>query len=235
MAETLGDESINRGKIYVFLIFMLAYGFLFYGLIGATARSHDVLIFYIWFTAILGFAAIVVDFSLKKADLPLDTVVHEDNSGFRSFKMQLIIGVVICVLYGLFISSTGSALVKAPEFGIFDSKAGEGFLSGTVGGLETLPFFTFLFPTAYAILYKRFGSLSLLLAAGIAISGFTFFHLWRYSYDIIALWSVAIFAAINIVLIYVFRSSLIPFMLHFTNNILIVLLVLQAYGFIVAV
>ena len=235
----LGSE-VDNGKVYYFLFLLSVYALLFFFYIGANAVDQGVIRFYMLFGLILGFIPLLIDYFMNNGkELPLDTISYENDSTISFFNnpsVQLISSFLLGVLTFIKIKFTQEAFIQAPQFHIslfsINSKFANAFLSGIVGGVfETIVFFGFLFPTSYAI-FKKMGfskGVSLFLAI-IGTSGlFTLFHYWRYAYLITALVSVFVFGVFMCLLTYAYRSTLPAMVVHFVNNFLVIMMVVQGF------
>ena len=238
-AYALGNESDN-GKIYYFLFLFIVYAVLFFFYIGANAVDKGIIRFYMMFGLILGFIPLLIDYFINKnKELPLDTISYENNSiipFFNNSSVQLISAFLLGALTFLKIKFTQEAFIQAPQFHIslfsINSKFANAFLSGITGGVfETIVFFGFLFPTLYAVFKKTgFNEWSSLFWSVLVTSGFfTLFHYWRYAYLITALVSVFVFAVLMCLLTYAYKSTIPAMVVHFMNNFLVIVLVVQGF------
>ncbi len=226
--EALGSEEITREK-NLFLVFLLfVFGFLFWALIGVAQLKGTVLNILLFYIAFGLFATIfiLVDYFVIKKERPLDTITIEDEAPIKlSLKAQLILSAILGVGVFFWISTTGQAFVNAPTFQVFETRFAQAFLSGIVGAVpETLVFFSVLAPTLYLLInYWTDNKLFALLAFFVGGTFLFFiFHLFTYFYDQPALFSVAMFGFINLLLLYLFRSVLPLMSIHFFNNFAVV-------------
>ena len=230
--DSLGTEEITSEKMGMFVFYLIVFTFLIFGLIGAIDTKGSVfnlLTLYILFFAVIGIIPVAIDNLTKgERDLPLDTVTFDtDDEAILplSMKWQIVIGIAGSIFLGFFILSTGQSFLAPFRMQIFETTIGEAILSGVVGGVvEVATIFGVLFAISYFILTRMmglFGSILSLIAISLVFTGF---HSIVYEYNSSALISVFIFGLFfQAIPLYLFRSVVIPIMLHFTNNFIIVL------------
>ena len=168
--------------------------------------------------------------SYGKKGIPyVDSVLHETTSPL-SLKYQLLIGFVLSMIIGLWIATTGQAFVKANPFNItfqiMETKEGKALLSALVGGVvETLFFFGLIYPSLHYFLTSKFEYVGMFLAMLAGALIFTLYHNIVYEYNEVALFTVFFFAFFfNILPVFFLRSLVIPTMVHFINNFVVVYL-----------
>jgi hypothetical protein len=219
--------------------------FLFYAALQYFKTSSEIfgkLAFFIGF----GFIAILgigIDAFLKMKGKDEDTELvdtitieePEDAPIHVSFKWQLLISLGLGILIAIWISTTGNALVQAPQFQVFDGKTGNAFLGAITGGvIETAVFFGLITPSLVVIVQRFTGNQILGVLAGI-IGGaliFMLYHTVAYQYDQMALVSVFIFGIINTILLFTFRSVVPLIILHTINNLMVGMMLITTFGII---
>jgi len=227
----LGGKEITKTKAFFILFYILNLAFLYYLAIGATEAERTVIYYYVGLEVVSLVLIVAVDMlSYGKKELPyVDSVIHESNSPL-SLKAQIALGTILSVFIGIWISSTGQAFVKANPFGvtfqIMETKVGKALLSALVGGvIETLFFFGLLYPSLHAFLEAKLGFPGTILAMFLGALIFTLYHNIVYETVETALYTVFFFGFVfNVLPVFFLRSLVIPTMLHFCNNFLIVYL-----------
>ena len=229
-----GEEKSSYGKYFILFDFIV-YGILFFASLGIVATTSVYQIyFYIFFGLVLATVPTIYTFlNRDREKIPIDTVDLEEEdsqivSYLASWRVQVIIGIILSILIGWQIISNQGIFVQYPTFAIQVP-----FLSGTSalvfssiiaaiasGYIESRVFFSFIFPTAYNIINKKseIVILSLLGSIVLTVGFFTAYHLFVYSTSIVSLQSVAVFALINCILVIFLRSVVSNIGIHFTNN-----------------
>lgn len=183
------------------------------------------------------FSVWVIDFVYKatknKRSEIIDTITEEpvETRPFAVFRNTTtlqygIIIIIVCIITAFSISSKGMLLVSSPQFQFqlapfLSTPVYGAILSGLVAVPETLFFFGFVFPTAFAGIMHRLKShmVALLLAFLFTASTFTLFHFLVYgTANIGATIAVFIFGLRECIWVYLFRSLSLPIAEHFTNN-----------------
>jgi membrane protease YdiL (CAAX protease family) len=223
--NSLGDEEITSSKIYMIIFYLLVFTFLFFASIGAPQEQKSVIYYYILFGGFVGLFPLIIDTFVTRKEEPLDTVsIEEPPIPLLSVRNQIILGLLLSLVVGWRIATTGQAFVQGERFSVFEGALGNSILSGILGGvIESMIFFQFLYPTFYSIVFDRTGSafLSVLVSTVLITAVFTGFHVWRFRYNESALMSVALFSLINCVFVLITRSVILNIMIHFTNNFLV--------------
>lgn len=217
-------SEFSREKAFWLFYFFLIILALSYGYIGAHEAQKSSIVFYVALLGIPGMIMVFFDWATKGSELEeIDTMtIEEPHSGmdWLSPKLQIILGIIAAVFIFYKIAVTGSAFVDAPKWSIFETPLGNAVYSGLIGVIENLNFFGILFPTLIAIFHKYSDSiaLALILAMVLTAIGFVSYHNWRYGYSETALASVAVFAFINVIVVYGTQSLIISDAMHFGNN-----------------
>lgn len=222
------EEDRNKKKVLVLVFYLLVFAFLTWQLIDVVQKKGTImnnLLFYMVFFFVLGITPLIIDIFVKDKEWPIEAISIENNALIKlSVPKQLLFSGILAVLLMIWISTSQTAFVQAPTFQLLDTKFGGALVSGIVGGVcETAVIFAFLTPTIGNMLGRDNNFLCYLFGviAGTAI--FLLFHTIVYAYDQVALFSVAIFGFINVVLLLVFRSVIPLIAIHFINNFTIVL------------
>lgn len=233
--ERLGGTESKSYEKYFILFDLIVYAILFFASLGIVASTGAYQIyFYIIFGLVLSTVPSVICFlNRDREELPIDTVDLEDEdtqiaSPLASWRVQLMIGIALSVLIGWQIISSQAIYVQYPTFAIqipflsgSASLVFNSFISALAAGyIESRVFFSFVFPTAYNIINKKYDAIILALIGSIALTTgfFTAYHLFVYSTSVVSLQSVAAFALINCLLVVFLRSVVSNILLHFSNN-----------------
>jgi membrane protease YdiL (CAAX protease family) len=210
----------NKSKIYYFLFIIFVILFLAWAGIGTGAHpeKNKMVNYYMWLSFI-SLAFILFDNLTKKEFSEIDTVTIEDTP--ISPKYLLLISLILGIFISFRIMTTQTAFVPYPQFQIFDFLASNAFLSGIAGIVEDMFFFSFLFPTLFAILNKRvFNNSILSFVLSILTVSFIFmtFHIFVYGANQPALLMSFIFAIISCAFVFITRSIIMSHAIHFFNN-----------------
>lgn len=232
--ETLGGKEVTKEK-GIFLGFCLLLGIIMIdACIGAPLNTQMVMYFYIM---LLTFSCvwIVLDIKMPDRDLDyIDTVTIEDESPIP-LKYQLVAGVVISLIMGFFMATSGQSFLKALPFGItfgsnWATPAGSGTIAAVVGMVEVLFFFCVVYPSLHSTIFKSTDStiLAIVLALfGISL-GFMAFHFIAYGYSQQSLLTIFIFGLVfQAVPILLTRSAILSLFLHASNNFFVTIFVLS--------
>ena len=215
-------EWTSHKALWIFYFFLIIVA-LSYGYIGASSGQKEGIVFYVALLGLPGMVIVFFDWASGDKLEEIDTITIEephDSLGWLSPKYQIVVGILLAGLIFWKIAVTGSAFVDAPKWSMFDSPVGNAIFSGLIGTIENLTFFGIIFPTVASIIGKHSGSevLGLVVAVMIATAVFVGYHNWRYGFSETALLSVAIFALINVFVIYTTQSIIISDLIHFGNN-----------------
>ena len=239
--ETLGGTEITKEKGLFFASMLFIMFFFIWSSLGATVATKNILYFYI-ILQLVSLFFIAFDMLTKKEALEtIDTVTIESESPI-DIKYQILTGAALSAIIGFFIATTGQAFVNAYPFGvsfnIWEGTVGSAMLSGLVGGVvESLFFFSLLTPTIYSITHKFTDSVAISIIVAMLLGSFLFFasHIFIYKYSETSLLTVFFFGLVFNAIPVIFLRSIIPsMMVHFTNNFLVVLLVITKFSLLLA-
>jgi len=236
--ETLGgDKEITRQKGIFLIVCMGILFILFYAIINAGASLKNILYFYIALLIGGGLFWIGYDMATPQKDPDMiDTVTVESDAPLSSGK-NILVGIGLSILLGYYITTTGQAFLSGSPFGVlinvFETNVGNAFTSGLVGMVEVIVFFGVLFPTLYSLIYNYTDSVALTIPISLLAISLIFmsFHMVVYRYDQSALMTVFMFGLLFQALpTLLTRNLTIALMLHFCNNFLVILWVVQKYS-----
>lgn len=218
--EGLGEpREENKYKIYYFLWILAIFVYIGWAWIGVKTSAKLMVSYYAWL-GLFAVAFILFDNLTKGTWGWLDTVTLEKTP--INPKWILLGSIVLSVILGARILVTQSAFIPYPKFQIFDYAFPNALLSGAVGVIENLMFFSLLLPTFFVILNSRFFK-NFLLSGIASILGisilFMVYHIFVYGANEPAMLSTFLFAMINGILVVTLRTTMVCDALHFTNNV----------------
>ena len=236
LEDKLGDEEgFTKVKGIQLVVYLGMIGFLFYAAIGSPVNVQVVIYFYMAML-LVSIIFFVINWLLPQKTDFLDSITVEGNSPF-SPKTNLIIGIIMAVVLAGYILTTGQAFVKAAPFGItinsLNFVGGNAIESAIFGAIETIFFFSLIFPVLYSTINKFADSIGIAIVGSVlAISTIFFlFHTYVYAYDVSSLTAVFVFGLVFQALpTLFFRNSTESTLLHFTNNLVVTLRVITKFA-----
>lgn len=223
--ESLGNPKYNKmNRLYYFVFSAILIIFFLWSGIEVLGSGRSVM--WNWYVAMLIISLIYIGFDnikdvmgKKQYDF-IDTVAIEKTPiGVRN---TLLLAIGVGIMLSGSILFTNTAFINYPQFSVFDNNpVASGLLSGTAGWIENLFFFSFLFPSIFAIVYHygiKNKITSMVVAILIISTGFSLFHVFVYGANQVALTSTFIFAMICSGSTGFLRSIVIADALHISNN-----------------
>jgi len=206
---------------YIVFMFLIT-AFMFWGTISTPDQGvRNAMFFYIGFGTVLGIIPVIFDNLTLKTFPRFDTVtIEKPMTPFLNLKIVFLFSIVLGGLLVSKILVTQQAFVPYPEFNFFQSSFGNAIMSGVYGFCENWFFFSFLFPTFYAIIAGGLKNRVIGFLSATVIVSFIFmsFHFVVYQAREDALLSTLVFAVVCITLTGFFRTIIPSDVLHFTNN-----------------
>lgn len=206
-------------KLYYFLFIIFVFLFCFWAWVG-NVQARQSIQFYLMF-AIFALFFILFDNATKKSFEFIDTItIEKPTISFFSIKVVLIISIILAIFLSYNIITQKQSWIDYPKFQIFDAKVMNAMLSGFLGIIENWVFFSFLFPTIFAVFkFKKFDELTSFILSLILVSfSFSIFHIFVYGSSVSAMFSTISFALVCCILTYFVRNIIIADILHFSNN-----------------
>lgn len=233
-----GSESDSYQKVFILIDFLIA-GLLIFASIGIISNfnlllSPGQLFFYLIFLLVLATIPSIYDQLTKDDNKELvDTVSIEDEDAqltpaLANWKVQVGLGLFLAILIGYQITASNAIYVQYPVFSIpvpFLTGQSTLIFNAVIaaiasGYVETRVFWSFIMPTIYNIIQRKYDSTVLAMVGSTFLTSSIFvgYHLFVYSSSQVALTSVFIFALINSLLLIFTRGVIAGMSIHIANN-----------------